>query len=158
MFGSRSRELVELKAIISGIGRSLAMIEFKMDGLILTANENFLAALGYTLPEIQGQHHRMFVDPAERNSAAYREFWEALNRGEFQTAEYKRIGKGGKHVWIQASYIPVKGADGSLFKVIKFATDVTERTPSIWCAIRSSSCDFAFVYSSVDPGGVCRTA
>src|SRR5437667_9522419 len=96
-----------------------------MDGTVLTANDNFLKALGYTLGEIKGKHHSMFVDPSERGSAAYREFWTRLNRGEFQAAEYKRIGKGGKEVWILASYNPVMDEKGKPFKVVKFASDVT---------------------------------
>ena len=96
-----------------------------MDGTIVTANENFLNAMGYSLAEIQGKHHSIFVDPAERESAGYREFWAQLNRGEFQAAEYKRIGKGGKEVWIQASYNPILDDNGKPVKVIKFATDIT---------------------------------
>ena len=80
------------KALADALGRSQAVIEFGMDGTILTANDNFLKALGYTLGEIQGKHHGMFVDPSERDSAAYRDFWAKLNRGEYQAAEYKRIG------------------------------------------------------------------
>jgi methyl-accepting chemotaxis protein len=106
-------------------GRAQAVIEFKLDGTIVTANENFLNAMGYTLDEIQGKHHSIFMPPAERDGAAYREFWAALNRGEFQAAEYKRIGKGGKEVWILASYNPVLDEKGKPFKVVKFATDVT---------------------------------
>ena len=98
-----------------------------MDGTILTANDNFLKALGYSLGEIQGKHHSMFVDPAERDSAAYRDFWAALKRGEYQAAEYKRIGKGAKEVWIQATYNPVLDGSGKPFKVVKFATDITAR-------------------------------
>ena len=104
-----------------------AVIEFNMDGTIVTANENFLKALGYSLPEIQGKHHSMFVEASERDSAAYREFWAKLNRGEYQAAEYKRIGKGGKEVWIQASYNPILDPNGKPFKVVKFATDITAR-------------------------------
>jgi len=113
------------KALADALGRSQAVIEFGMDGTILTANDNFLKTLGYTLGEIQGKHHGMFVDPSERDSAAYRDFWAKLNRGEYQTAEYKRIGKGGKEVWIQASYNPVLDGSGKPFKVVKFATDIT---------------------------------
>ena len=109
----------------AAVSRSQAVIEFNLDGTIVTANDNFLNALGYTLGEIQGKHHGMFVPPAERDSAVYREFWAALNRGEFQAAEYKRIGKGGKEVWILASYNPVMDEKGKPFKVVKFATDVT---------------------------------
>ena len=113
------------KALADALGRSQAVIEFGTDGTILTANDNFLKTLGYTLGEIQGKHHGMFVDPSERDSAAYRDFWAKLNRGEYQTAEYKRIGKGGKEVWIQASYNPVLDGSGKPFKVVKFATDIT---------------------------------
>ncbi|NPU66084.1 PAS domain-containing methyl-accepting chemotaxis protein [Bradyrhizobium sp. 83012] len=116
---------LDYSAQVAAIGRSQAVIEFNLDGTIVTANDNFLNALGYSLPEIQGKHHSMFVSPEERDSAAYREFWAALNRGEYQAAEYKRIGKGGKEVWIQASYNPVIDQNGKPFKVVKFATDVT---------------------------------
>ncbi len=81
---------------IAAIGRAQAVIEFNMDGTIVTANENFLGAMGYSLDEIKGKHHSMFVVPEDRDSAAYREFWARLNRGEYQAAEYKRIGKGGQ--------------------------------------------------------------
>jgi methyl-accepting chemotaxis protein len=110
---------------ISAIGRAQAVIEFKLDGTILTANENFLATLGYRLEEIQGKHHQMFVAPAERESAAYREFWAKLGRGELQSGEYKRFGKGGKEVWILASYNPILDDTGKPFKVVKFASDIT---------------------------------
>jgi methyl-accepting chemotaxis protein len=80
----------------AAISESQAVIEFNMDGTIITANENFLMALGYSLPEIKGKHHSLFVEASERDSVAYREFWTKLNRGEYQAAEYKRIGKGGK--------------------------------------------------------------
>jgi methyl-accepting chemotaxis protein len=109
----------------AAIGKSQAVIEFKLDGTIITANENFLKAMGYSLPEIQGKHHSIFVEPSARGSAEYREFWARLNRGEFQAAEYKRIAKGGRDVWIQASYNPIFDAKGRPIKVIKFATDIT---------------------------------
>jgi methyl-accepting chemotaxis protein len=115
------------RALADALGRSQAVIEFEMDGTIRTANDNFLKALGYTLGEIQGKHHSMFVDPSERDSPAYRDFWAALRRGEYQAAEYKRIGKGGKEVWIQATYNPVLDAGGKPVKVVKFATDITAR-------------------------------
>ena len=116
---------LEFAAQAEAIGRAQAVIEFNMDGTVVTANENFLKALGYSLPEIQGKHHQMFVDPAMRDSAAYREFWAKLNRGEYDAAEYKRVGKGGKEVWILASYNPVLDQNGKPYKVVKFATDVT---------------------------------
>ncbi len=115
----------ELEATVAAIGRSQAVIEFQMDGTILTANENFLKTVGYSLDEVQGRHHRMFVEPAEANGSAYAEFWARLNRGEYQSAEYKRIGKGGKEIWIQASYNPILDTAGKPSKVVKFATDVT---------------------------------
>jgi methyl-accepting chemotaxis protein len=112
---------------IRAISNSQAVIEFKMDGTIITANENFLNTMGYTLSEIEGKHHSMFVEPAMRDSAAYQEFWGALNRGQYQSAEYKRIGKGGKEVWILATYTPILDDTGKPFRVVKFATDVTEQ-------------------------------
>ncbi|MGL5166092.1 MAG: methyl-accepting chemotaxis protein [Afipia sp.] len=110
---------------IAAIQKSQAVIEFNLDGTVITANDNFLKTLGYRLDEIQGKHHGMFVEPKERDSAAYRDFWDSLRRGDYQADEYKRVGKGGKPVWIQASYNPIRGADGKLAKVVKFATDTT---------------------------------
>ncbi len=110
---------------VAAIGRSQAVIEFDLDGTILTANANFLDAMGYTLEEIRGRHHSLFVEPSERDSAEYRTFWERLRRGEYLAAEYRRLGKGGREVWIQASYNPILDLDGRPFKVVKFATDVT---------------------------------
>jgi methyl-accepting chemotaxis protein len=112
---------------IAAIGKSQAVIEFNMDGTIICANSNFLGAVGYTMDEIRGRHHSIFVEPAERDSAGYREFWAKLNRGEYQAAEYKRIGKGGKEVWIQASYNPILDLNGKPYKVVKYATDTTEQ-------------------------------
>jgi methyl-accepting chemotaxis protein len=117
----------DLSGQIAAIGKSQAVIEFNMEGTIRTANDNFLHTLGYALPEIQGKHHSMFVQPSERDGAGYREFWAALNRGEYQAAEYKRIGKGGKEVWIQASYNPILDMNGKPFKVVKYATDTTRQ-------------------------------
>ncbi|MBB6250145.1 methyl-accepting chemotaxis protein [Nitrospirillum iridis] len=123
MFGlKRDRESV---ASLAALGKAQAMIEFAMDGTILTANPNFLKAVGYRLDEVTGRHHSMFVEPGYKDSADYRKFWDDLRRGEFQAAQFKRIGKGGKEVWIEASYNPVLGADGKPFKVLKCATDVT---------------------------------
>ena len=114
-----------LEAIVAAIGRSQAVIEFQMDGTILSANENFLNTLGYRLDEIQGKHHSIFAEPGYATSPEYKEFWAKLNRGEYYSGEYKRIGKGGKEVWIQASYNPILDTNGTPFKVVKFATDVT---------------------------------
>lgn len=117
----------DLAGQIAAIGKSQAVIEFNMDGIVRTANDNFLKALGYSLEDIKGHHHSMFVDPAERDTLAYREFWASLNRGEYQAAEYKRIGKGGREVWIQASYNPIMDLNGKPFKVVKYATDTTDQ-------------------------------
>jgi PAS domain S-box-containing protein len=116
----------ELQGKVAAIMRSQAVIEFQLDGTIITANENFLGALGYSLAEIQGRHHSMFVDPSEAASPDYNQFWRTLNRGEFVAAKFRRLGKGGREVWILASYNPVLDEHGKPFKVIKFATDITE--------------------------------
>lgn len=115
----------DARAILSAMNRSQAIIEFDLGGRILTANENFCKAMGYELSEIVGQHHRMFVDPQYAASAEYRSFWEGLARGEFDRKQYRRIGKGGREVWIEASYNPVSRG-GVPYKVVKFATDITE--------------------------------
>lgn len=111
---------------VAAIERAQAVIEFTPQGQILTANDNFLNTVGYRLEEIKGQHHRMFCEPSYVQSADYRAFWEALSRGQFQAAEYKRIGKGGREVYIQASYNPIFDDTGTVVKVVKFATDTTE--------------------------------
>ena len=110
---------------LAAISKAQAIIEFNLDGTIITANDNFLNVLGYKIEEIRGKHHSMFVEPAFKESSEYKQFWRDLNAGKFQAAEYKRIGKGGKEVWIQASYNPIFDLNGQPFKVVKFATDVT---------------------------------
>jgi methyl-accepting chemotaxis protein len=112
---------------IAAINRAQAVIEFTLDGRILHANDNFLKTLGYTLDEIKGQHHSLFVEPSYRASPEYRAFWEKLGRGEFDAGQYKRIGKAGKEVWIQASYNPIMDMNGKPFMVVKYATDITEQ-------------------------------
>ena len=112
-------------AQLAALHRVQAVIEFNLDGTIVTANDKFLAGLGYRLDEIVGQHHRMFVEPAEAASAEYGQFWQNLADGKFQQGEYKRIAKGGRDVWIQASYNPILGEGGRPVKVVKFATDIT---------------------------------
>ncbi|MFN3507165.1 MAG: PAS domain-containing methyl-accepting chemotaxis protein [Allorhizobium sp.] len=116
----------EPRAILSALERSQAVIEFDLTGKILTANKNFCDTVGYNLSEIVGQHHRMFVDNEYASSTEYREFWERLSRGEFFSSQYKRYGKNGREIWIEASYNPIMRG-GKPFKVIKFATDITER-------------------------------
>ncbi len=105
--------------------RSQAVIEFNLDGTVIRANDNFLAAVGYSLDEIEGRHHSMFCPPDYAQSQEYRDFWRALNNGEFFSSKYRRLGKGGREIWIQASYNPVLDAAGKPCKVIKFAADVT---------------------------------
>ena len=112
------------------MSKSQAVIEFNLDGTVVTANDNFLACLGYSLDEIKGKHHRMFADPAFANSLEYQAFWAKLNRGEFDTGVYKRIAKGGREIWIQASYNPIFDASGKPYKVVKFATDITAQKQS----------------------------
>ena len=122
---AQKRRSADFEGQIDAIGKSQAVIEFEMDGTIITANQNFLGAMGYTLDEIKGQHHRMFAEPDFAASPAYAQFWDSLGRGEYQAGEYKRIGKGGREVWIQASYNPILDPDGKPFKVVKYATDIT---------------------------------
>ena len=112
---------------VEALSRSQAVIEFELDGTIITANGNFLSVMGYTLDEIKGKHHSLFIEPAYKTSKDYSEFWAKLNRGEYQVAQFKRVGKGGKEVWIEASYNPIRDLNGHLWKVVKFATDVTRR-------------------------------
>jgi methyl-accepting chemotaxis protein len=114
------------KAVLDAVSRSQAIIEFKPDGTIIRANENFCNAVGYELSEISGQHHRMFVDPVEVASAAYKEFWAKLAAGKFFAGEFKRLAKGGGEIWIEASYNPVISG-GKVQKVVKFASDITSR-------------------------------
>ncbi len=112
------------------MSKSQAVIEFNLDGTVVTANDNFLACLGYTLDEIKGKHHRLFVDPTYANSLEYQAFWAKLNRGEFDTNSYKRIAKGGREIWIQATYNPIFDASGKPYKVVKFASDITAQKQS----------------------------
>ena len=116
---------LESKYKMAALDRTQAVIEFNMDGTIITANQNFLSCLGYSLEELKGQHHRMFTDPGYVNSGEYAAFWAKLNRGEYDTGVYRRLGKGGKEIWIQASYNPILDANGKPYKVVKFATDIT---------------------------------
>lgn len=111
---------------IMALNKAQAVIEFNTDGTILTANENFLKTVGYSLEEIQGKHHRMFVDRDERESPEYQQFWDNLARGEFQAGEYQRVGKDGRQIWLQATYNPILGPTGDTLKVVKFASDTTE--------------------------------
>ena len=119
-----------LSGVVDAINRSSAVCEFDLDGIILNANHHFLSLMGYRIDEIVGKHHSMFAEPEYAASEEYKRFWEDLRRGEYHAAEYKRIGKGGREVWIQASYNPILSRSGEPWKVVKFATDVTERKES----------------------------
>jgi methyl-accepting chemotaxis protein len=113
---------------LRAIDRAQATIAFALDGTILEANDNFLAAMGYTLDEITGRHHRMFVDPTEAASDSYAQFWAGLRDGRHDSGLYRRFGKGGRVVWIQATYNPILDAHGNPVRVIKYATDITAQT------------------------------
>jgi len=117
--------LATAMSVLDAINRVQAVIEFQLDGTIVHANQNFLAAVGYTLEEIVGQHHRIFCEPGYAASSEYQQFWQHLGDGEFHSGEFKRRAKGGRDIWIAASYNPVLGPDGKPVKVIKFATDIT---------------------------------
>jgi methyl-accepting chemotaxis protein len=110
---------------MAALRQSQAIIEFAPDGTIIGANENFLAVMGYDLAEVAGRHHSVFLEPDYAASAAYRDFWSKLAKGEFQRLRFKRIAKGGREVWIEASYNPLRGADGLVYRIVKVASDVT---------------------------------
>ena len=121
-------QAADMEGRLNAIDRAQAVITFDLDGIILDANTNFLGALGYRREEVVGQHHRMFVERAERESATYRQFWERLRRGEYNAALYKRVRRDGSPIWIQASYNPIFDLAGRPLKVVKYATDVTRQT------------------------------
>lgn len=116
---------------LEAISRVQAIIEFTPTGDIITANQNFLDAVGYKLEEIQGKHHRIFCEDSVRNDPSYNEFWRTLAGGTFTAAEYKRLSKSGKPIWIQASYNPIFDENGKVFKIVKYATDVTDRVVAV---------------------------
>ena len=155
-----SDEISKMQGIVDAINKTQAVIEFNLDGTIVTANDNFLSTVGYSLDEIKGKHHRIFVDSDYANSAEYRQFWDKLNRGEFDSGQYKRFKKDGSEVWIQASYNPVF-SDGKLVGVIKFATDITETRKAatlssavIGSATAMMTCDRNLVITSANPATV----
>ena len=131
--------VIDFQGQITAIRKSQAVIEFNMDGTIREANDNFLNTLGYSMDEIKGKHHSMFVDPSYGQSAAYREFWAKLNRGEYESAEYLRLGKGGKEVWIRAAYNPVLDLNGKPFKVVKCAADFTREKKALLAMIADAT-------------------
>jgi methyl-accepting chemotaxis protein len=117
----------EHENLITALVRSTAVIEFDLDGHVLTANARFLNAMGYSLAQIQGKHHRIFCEPAEYNSAEYQNFWKRLNAGEFVAERFKRVDSHGRAVWLEATYNPVLDANDRLYKVVKFATVITDQ-------------------------------
>jgi methyl-accepting chemotaxis protein len=119
------RQYNEFTGKVAAMDRAQAVIEFDLDGTVLHANSNFLEAMGYTLAEVKGKHHRIFCDPAHTATEDYRQFWEKLGAGDFHSGEYRRLGKGGREIWIQATYNPILDDAGRPFKVVKFAVDVT---------------------------------
>ncbi len=125
---TRRNERALLQSVFDAISASQAVIEFDLDGKILNANQNFLSVMNYTLDEIKGKHHSIFVSEGHRKSSEYKTFWQNLNQGRFQAGQFARVGKGGKEVWIEATYNPVLDAVGNPIKIIKFATDITEQT------------------------------
>ena len=120
-------EIIDLRAQIAAVQKHQATIEFTPDSTIITANNNFLDLMGYTLGEVRGKPHSIFVEPEYRNSSEYRVFWDRLRAGEFQTGQFRRVGRGGKEVWIQGTYTPVVDEHGKTTRVVKYAVDVTER-------------------------------
>ncbi|MFC3053169.1 methyl-accepting chemotaxis protein [Kordiimonas pumila] len=116
----------EFEGKVEALDKAQASIEFNPDGTIITANDNFLKAVGYSLDEVRGKHHSMFVEASYSQTEAYQEFWETLRGGKYLSGEYKRSGKGGKEVWLQATYNPIIGPDGKPFKVVKFASNITD--------------------------------
>jgi methyl-accepting chemotaxis protein len=123
----RDERDADYRGQIAAIGKSQTVAEFGMDGRVLNANENFLTVMGYALDEIRGQHHSVLVDAAARQNPEYRMLWDKLARGEFDGGQYRRVSKDGWEVWIQASYNPIADAHGKLFKVVEYATDITEQ-------------------------------
>ncbi|MBA4271698.1 methyl-accepting chemotaxis protein [Pseudomonas iridis] len=129
----------EANAKLEAIDRAMAVIEFNLDGSIITANQNFLTRMGYTLAELKGKHHRLFCTAELVNSSAYQDFWRRLNQGEFFQGQFERIDKRGQTVWLEANYNPVYDASGRLCKVVKFASDVTARVEQHEQDARSAS-------------------
>ena len=118
-------QVAEYEGKMRAIDRAQAIIEFELDGTVITANENFLGIFGYTLDDVVGKHHRMFCDPGYAESPEYTQFWQGLGRGEYEADEFKRLSKEGAEVWLQASYNPIFDVEGRPLKVVKFASDIT---------------------------------
>ena len=159
MFGFNTAVSSDVKAVVEALDRSLAIIEFDLQGTILLANENFCKTMGYDLSEIKGQHHSLFVEPDYVRGPAYKAFWEKLGRGEFDAGEYKRLGKGAREVWIQASYNPVKNAKGVVFKIVQIATEITsEKLKAAEFESKSDAISRVHAIIEFTPGGEVLTA
>ena len=124
---AKVRQEQEQNSLINALNRSMAVIEFNLQGEVLTANDNFLSTLGYRLEDIRGKHHRLFCSREEADSADYKSFWAQLNRGEFVSGRFQRLGRDGQPIWLRATYNPIFDARGRLYKVVKFANDITEQ-------------------------------
>ena len=129
----------ETRGRLTALDRAMAVIEFDLDGNILLANDNFLHAMGYGMGELKGKHHRLFCEASLVSSSEYSDFWRRLNAGEFFSGQFKRLGKNGRVVWLEATYNPVYNADGKLCKIVKFASDITERVEKFEADSRSAS-------------------
>lgn len=121
---SKLRE-AEVEGMLRAIDRVQAVIEFNLDGTVITANQNFMKVFGYSLDEIVGRHHKMFCEPSYAETPSYAQFWKSLGEGRFESGEFKRVAKDGSIVWLQATYNPISDANGKLLKVVKFASDIT---------------------------------
>ncbi|MGD8293200.1 MAG: PAS domain S-box protein [Desulfobacterales bacterium] len=139
----------EYEGKVEAINRAQAVIEFKLDGTVITANENFLSIFGYNLDEIVGKHHRIFCDSGYAETPEYAEFWQKLGRGEYHTAEFKRIHKDGNEIWLQASYNPIFDLDGKPFKVVKFASDITQEIEARSLALLEMSTPVTKIWEGV---------
>jgi len=139
----------EFEGKVQAIDRAQAVIEFDLDGTVITANENFLDIFGYGLDEIAGKHHRIFCDPGFAETPAYSEFWQKLGRGEYESGEYKRIAKDGSEVWLQASYNPIFDANGRPLKVVKFASDISDEVQKRSLALLEMSTPVTKIWDGV---------
>ena len=139
----------EFEGKIQAIDRAQAVIEFDLDGTVITANENFLAIFGYGLDEVVGKHHRIFCEPGYAESPAYAEFWQKLSRGEYESDEFKRLAKDGTELWLQASYNPIFDADGRPLKVVKFASDITDEVQKRSLAMMEMSTPVTKIWEGV---------
>lgn len=160
---AQMHEQADLKGQVDAIGKSQAVIAFDLDGYILDANANFLSAMGYSIEEVRGKHHSMFVTPEGRNSPEYKEFWRRLKSGEYQSGQFKRIGKAGREVWIEASYNPILDPCGRPYKVVKYASDVTQQATLLGelrriIEVNFSEIDMALDQSAREAGSATQAA